>query len=128
MKIEKTEQAWREELTPEQFEVLREEGTERRFTSPFNEEARKGTFACAACGQPLFKSNQKFDSKTGWPSFFDALPGALETRLDRKLFMERTEYHCASCGGHQGHVFEDGPDPTGLRYCNNGVALKFIPG
>lgn len=128
MKIEKTEQAWREELTPEQFEVLREEGTERRFTSPFNEETRKGTFACAACGQPLFKSNQKFDSKTGWPSFFDALPGALETRLDRKLFMERTEYHCASCGGHQGHVFEDGPDPTGLRYCNNGVALKFIPG
>ncbi len=128
MKTEKTEQAWREELTPEQFEVLREEGTERRFTSPLNEENRKGTFACAACGQPLFKSNQKFDSKTGWPSFFDALPGALETRLDRKLFMERTEYHCASCGGHQGHVFEDGPDPTGLRYCNNGVALKFIPG
>ncbi len=128
MKIEKTEQAWREELTPEQFEVLREEGTERRFTSPLNEETRKGNFACAACGQPLFKSNQKFDSKTGWPSFFDALPGALETRLDRKLFMERTEYHCANCGGHQGHVFDDGPNPTGLRYCNNGVALKFIPG
>lgn len=127
MKTEKTEQAWREELTPEQFDVLREEGTERRFTSPLNKESRKGTFVCAACGQPLFKSEQKFDSRTGWPSFFDALPGALETRVDRKLFMERTEYHCSSCGGHQGHVFEDGPDPTGLRYCNNGVALKFVP-
>ena len=128
MKIQKTEQAWREQLTPEQYEVLREEGTERRFTSPLNEETRKGTFACAACGHLLFRSSQKFDSKTGWPSFFDALPNALETRVDRKLFMERTEYHCANCGGHQGHVFEDGPDPTGLRYCNNGVALKFIPG
>jgi peptide-methionine (R)-S-oxide reductase len=127
VKIEKTEQAWREQLTPEQFQVLREEATERRFTSPLNKETRNGTFACAACGQPLFRSDQKFDSKTGWPSFFDALPGALETRVDRKLFMERTEYHCANCGGHQGHVFEDGPHPTGLRYCNNGVALKFIP-
>lgn len=128
MKIQKTQQAWREELTPEQFEVLREEATERRFTSPLNKETRNGTFVCAGCGQPLFRSDQKFDSKTGWPSFFDALPGALETRADRKLFMERTEYHCANCGGHQGHVFEDGPEPTGLRYCNNGVALKFVPG
>ncbi len=128
MKIQKTEQAWREELTPEQFEVLREEATERRFTSPLNKETRNGTFVCAGCGQPLFRSDQRFDSKTGWPSFFDALPGALETRADRKLFMERTEYHCANCGGHQGHVFEDGPEPTGLRYCNNGVALKFVPG
>jgi peptide-methionine (R)-S-oxide reductase len=127
VKIEKTEQAWREQLTPEQFQVLREEATERRFTSPLNKETRNGTFACAACGQPLFRSDQKFDSKTGWPSFFDALPGTLVTRVDRKLFMERTEYHCANCGGHQGHVFEDGPHPTGLRYCNNGVALKFIP-
>ena len=124
---EKTKQAWREELTPEQFDVLREEGTERRFTSPFNTESRKGTFVCAGCAEPLFKSEQKFDSRTGWPSFFDAMPGALETRVDRRLFMERTEYHCANCGGHQGHVFEDGPAPTGLRYCNNGVALKFVP-
>ena len=127
MKIEKTEQQWKSQLTREQFDVLREEGTERRFTSPLNDEHRAGTFVCAGCGQPLFSSEKKFDSRTGWPSFFDALPGALETRIDRKLFMERVEYHCANCGGHQGHVFEDGPDPTGLRYCNNGVALRFIP-
>lgn len=126
-KIEKPEEAWHEELTPEQYEVLREEATERRFTSPLNKEYRKGTFVCAGCGQPLFKSQTKYDSKSGWPSFFDAIPGAVETKVDRKLFMERTEYHCANCGGHQGHVFEDGPDPTGLRYCNNGVALKFVP-
>jgi peptide-methionine (R)-S-oxide reductase len=126
-KITKPDEQWRKELTSEQFHVLREEGTERRFTSPLNEEHRKGTFVCAACGQPLFKSEMKFDSKTGWPSFFTAIAGALETRPDRKLFMERTEYHCAGCGGHQGHVFDDGPAPTGLRYCNNGVALKFEP-
>jgi peptide-methionine (R)-S-oxide reductase len=127
MKILKSEQDWRQALTPDQYHVLREEGTERRFTSPLTKETRKGTFVCAGCGQPLFKSDMKYDSKTGWPSFFTAIPGALDNRSDRKLFMERTEYHCANCSGHQGHVFEDGPDPTGLRYCNNGVALKFEP-
>jgi len=126
-KVQKSDQEWRKALSPEQYRVLREEGTERRFTSPLNSEYAKGTFTCAGCGQPLFKSDMKFDSKTGWPSFFTAIPGALETNVDRALFMERTEYHCAHCGGHQGHVFEDGPDPTGLRYCNNGVALKFEP-
>ena len=116
------------ELTPEQYHVLREEGTERRFTSPLNAEYRKGVFVCAGCGEPLFGSDMKYDSKTGWPSFFSAIPGALENKVDRKLFTERTEYHCAKCGGHQGHVFDDGPKPTGLRYCNNGVALKFVAG
>ena len=123
----KTDSEWRQTLTPEQDHVLREEGTERRFSSPLNDEHRKGRFLCAACGAPLFESKQKFDSGTGWPSFYDALPGALETRPDHKFFMVRTEYHCARCGGHQGHVFEDGPEPTGLRYCNNGVALRFEP-
>jgi peptide-methionine (R)-S-oxide reductase len=126
-KVEKSPEQWQSELTPEQFAVLREEATERRFTSPLNDEHRKGRFDCAGCGQPLFTADMKFDSRTGWPSFFDAIAGALATRIDRKLFMERTEYHCARCDGHQGHVFEDGPEPTGLRYCNNGVALKFVP-
>jgi peptide-methionine (R)-S-oxide reductase len=126
-KVEKPDQEWQSQLSPEQFHVLREEGTERRFTSPLNEEKRKGVYLCAGCGQPLFRSDMKFDSGTGWPSFFTALAGALETRADHKLFMTRTEYHCARCGGHQGHVFEDGPAPTGLRYCNNGVALRFEP-
>ena len=126
-KVQKSEQEWRKALTPEQYRVLREEDTERRFTSPLNSEYNKGTFVCAGCGQPLFRSDMKFDSKTGWPSFFTAIPGALETKVDRTLFTARTEYHCANCGSHQGHVFEDGPDPTGLRYCNNGVALKFEP-
>ena len=126
-KLEKPEQEWQSQLSPEQFHVLREEGTERRFTSPLNKEKRSGVYLCAGCGQPLFRSDMKFDSGTGWPSFFTALPGALETRADHKLFMTRTEYHCARCGGHQGHVFEDGPAPTGLRYCNNGVALRFEP-
>jgi len=125
--IDKPESQWQSDLTPEQYEVLRREGTERRFTSPLNAEYRKGVFVCAGCGAPLFKSDMKFDSKTGWPSFYTAIPGALETKTDRKLFVERTEYHCAKCGGHQGHVFDDGPNPTGLRYCNNGVALQFIP-
>jgi peptide-methionine (R)-S-oxide reductase len=126
-KLEKPEREWQRQLTAEQFHVLREEGTERRFTSPLNDEKRKGLYLCAGCGQPLFRSEMKFDSGTGWPSFFTALPGALETRTDNKLFMVRTEYHCTRCGGHQGHVFEDGPAPTGLRYCNNGVALRFEP-
>jgi peptide-methionine (R)-S-oxide reductase len=125
--IDKTETQWQSDLTPEQYQVLREEGTERRFTSALNTEYRNGVFVCAGCAEPLFKSDMKYDSKTGWPSFFTALPGTLETKVDRTLFSERTEYHCAKCGGHQGHVFEDGPKPTGLRYCNNGVALKFLP-
>src|SRR3954468_20305457 len=125
--MDKPETQWQSDLTPEQYEILRKEGTERRFTSPLNAEYRTGVFVCAGCGAPLFKSDMKYDSKTGWPSFYTAIPGALETRTDRKLFVERTEYHCAKCGGHQGHVFDDGPNPTGLRYCNNGVALTFIP-
>jgi peptide-methionine (R)-S-oxide reductase len=125
-KVEKSDAEWQQILSPVQYQVLRREGTERPFSSPLNQEYDKGVFECAGCGAPLFRSDQKFDSGTGWPSFFEALPGALETRVDRKLFMERTEYHCARCGGHQGHVFEDGPDPTGLRYCNNGVALRFV--
>jgi peptide-methionine (R)-S-oxide reductase len=125
-KIDRPDQDWRSLLTPEQYRVLRHEGTERAGTSPLNHEQRAGTYVCAGCGQPLFKSDMKFDSGTGWPSFYTALPGALDTKVDRRLFMARTEYHCARCGGHQGHVFEDGPDPTGLRYCNNGVALKFV--
>ncbi|HWQ39708.1 MAG TPA: peptide-methionine (R)-S-oxide reductase MsrB [Burkholderiales bacterium] len=126
-RVTRSEEEWRKLLTPEQYHVLREEGTERRFTSPLNKEYRKGTFVCAGCGQPLFRSEMKFDSGTGWPSFFTAIPGALETRPDHKFFMVRTEYHCSRCGGHQGHVFDDGPPPTGLRYCNNGVALRFEP-
>jgi peptide-methionine (R)-S-oxide reductase len=126
-KINRPDQEWRERLTPEQYKVLRHEGTERAGTSELNDEKREGTFVCAGCGQPLFRSDTKFESGTGWPSFYAPLPGALETKVDRKLFMMRTEYHCARCGGHQGHVFEDGPEPTGLRYCNNGVALRFEP-
>lgn len=126
-KIMKTDDEWKKELTPVQYDVLRDHGTERAFTSPLNEEKRKGVFACAGCGLSLFPSQYKFNSGTGWPSFFDVLPEHVETSTDRKLIMARTEYHCARCGGHQGHVFNDGPAPTGLRYCNNGVALKFIP-
>jgi peptide-methionine (R)-S-oxide reductase len=107
--------------------VLRKEGTERPFTSPLNDEKRDGEFACAGCGLVLFRSDQKFDSGTGWPSFFDTVEGRVETKRDFKLIVPRTEYHCARCGGHQGHVFNDGPQPTGLRYCNNGIALTFIP-
>jgi len=126
-KINRSEAQWRQCLTPDQYEVLREEGTERRHTSPLNEEKREGTYVCAGCEQPLFRSDMKYDSKTGWPSFFTCIPGALETKVDRKLFAPRTEYHCARCGGHQGHVFGDGPAPTGQRWCNNGVALHFKP-
>jgi peptide-methionine (R)-S-oxide reductase len=124
--LTKSKQEWKAIVPPTSFHVLFEEGTERAGTSPLNDEKRKGTFVCAACHFPLFKQEQKFDSGTGWPSFFDALPGTVATKRDFKMVWPRTEYHCARCGGHQGHVFEDGPDPTGLRYCNNGVALKFI--
>ena len=122
-----TEAQWRERLTPEAFRVLRKEGTERAGTSPLNQEKRAGTFVCAGCALPLFSSEAKYESGTGWPSFFDTLDSAVETKRDFKLIVPRTEYHCARCGGHQGHVFEDGPQPTGLRYCNNGVALGFVP-
>ena len=118
---------WQKRLSPEAYAVLRHEATERAGSSPLNGEHRKGTFVCAGCELPLFKSDTKFESGTGWPSFFDYIPGALGSKKDFKLILPRTEYHCARCEGHQGHVFEDGPKPTGLRYCNNGVALKFIP-
>jgi len=120
-----SEREWEERLTPMEFNVLRKEGTERPGSSPLDNEKREGTFVCAGCELPLFTSDQKFNSGTGWPSFFDVIDGAIGTKADRKLFMARTEYHCSRCGGHQGHVFKDGPKPTGLRYCNNGVALNF---
>jgi peptide-methionine (R)-S-oxide reductase len=122
-----TDAQWRAKLTPEQYAVLREEGTERPFTSVHNNEKRKGMFVCAGCDLPLFKHDMKYDSGTGWPSFFTTLPGVFRTKRDFKHILPRTEYHCARCGGHHGHVFDDGPAPTGLRYCNNGVALKFVP-
>ena len=121
-----SEQDWKQRLTAMEFNVLRKEGTERPGTSPLNDNKAAGTYVCAGCALPLFKSEQKFDSGTGWPSFFDVIEGAIGTKADRKLIALRTEYHCARCGGHQGHVFNDGPRPTGLRYCNNGVALDFI--
>ena len=126
-RVVKSEDEWRVLLTPAQFNILREEGTEYPFTSPLNNEKHKGTFVCAACALPLFESATKYDSGTGWPSFYDCIKGRVETKVDRKMIYPRTEYHCARCGGHQGHVFDDGPKPTGLRYCNNGVALKFVP-
>ena len=122
-----TDAQWRQRLTPAQYEVLREEGTERAGTSPLNDEKRKGTYHCAGCNLALFTSDMKFDSGTGWPSFFTTLPGVFVTKRDFKFGWTRVEYHCARCGGHHGHVFDDGPKPTGLRYCNNGVALKFVP-
>jgi len=119
---------WKKRLSPEAYEVLRQDGTERPFTSPLLNEHRKGVFACAGCGLALFKSDWKFESGTGWPSFWTEIPGALAKKSDHLLAFEaRTEYHCAQCLGHQGHVFNDGPKPTGLRYCNDGVALKFVP-
>lgn len=126
-RIYKTDDEWRRILTPEQFEVLRREGTERPWSSPLNDEKRAGIYACAGCGLPLFTSETKYDSGTGWPSFYAPIAGAVGTKRDFKLIIPRTEYHCARCGGHQGHVFNDGPPPTGQRWCNNGVALQFIP-
>ena len=126
-KIKLTNAEWKKRLTPQQYTVLRKEGTERPFTSDLNNEKRDGTYACAGCDLPLFHSDAKYDSKTGWPSFFDAIPNHIATSTDYKLIFPRTEYHCVRCGGHQGHLFKDGPRPTGLRYCNNGVALQFQP-
>ena len=125
--VQKTEAEWKALLTPEQYRVLREHGTERACTSPLDHEKRPGRFVCAGCGNPLFVAKTKFNSGTGWPSFSDPLPGATETTRDDSHFMVRTEVHCANCGGHLGHVFEDGPAPTGLRYCMNGVSLTFEP-
>ena len=124
---QKTDADWKEALTPEQFHVLREHGTERAGTSPLNFEKRSGTFKCAACGQPLFASDTKFESGTGWPSFYKPIEGAISTTTDTSYGMTRVEVHCAQCGGHLGHVFPDGPRPTGERYCMNGVALQFEP-
>jgi peptide-methionine (R)-S-oxide reductase len=129
-KIEKltlSEAEWKKRLTSPQFAVLRDEGTERSGTSPFNDEKRKGVFHCAGCDHPVFTSEMKYESGTGWPSFFTTLPGAFEKKTDFKLIYPRTEYHCAKCGGHHGHIFKDGPAPTGQRWCNNGVSLVFKP-
>jgi peptide-methionine (R)-S-oxide reductase len=121
-----TDAEWRKRLTPEQYNVLRKHGTERAGTSPLDHEKRKGVFECAACSLPLFSSDTKFNSGTGWPSFYKPLPDAIGTKVDKSFFMTRTEVHCSRCLGHLGHVFEDGPPPTGLRYCMNGVAMKFV--
>jgi peptide-methionine (R)-S-oxide reductase len=125
--VSKTEAEWRAILRPEAFRVLREHGTERAGTSPLNDEKRDGIFTCAGCGTELFRSDTKFESGTGWPSFFAPIDGAIATTTDRSFFMTRTEVHCAQCGGHLGHVFPDGPRPTGQRYCMNGVSLVFQP-
>jgi peptide-methionine (R)-S-oxide reductase len=125
--VEMTDAQWRAKLSPQAYAVLRHEGTETPFSSPLNDEHRKGTFSCAGCALPLFSSQTKFDSGTGWPSFFQPLTGAVNQRQDNSLGMARDEVHCRRCGGHLGHVFDDGPKPTGLRYCMNGVALAFTP-
>jgi peptide-methionine (R)-S-oxide reductase len=125
--VTKSDAEWRAQLTPEQYRVLREHGTERAGTSPLDKQYGKGTFACAGCGLPLFSSDTKFDSRTGWPSFWKPMDDAVGSTSDRSFFMVRTEVHCRRCGGHLGHVFDDGPEPTGLRYCMNGAALAFKP-
>jgi peptide-methionine (R)-S-oxide reductase len=125
--VQRSEAEWRSALSPEQFRVLRGHGTERPGTSPLNAEKRAGTFVCAGCGNPLFEAGTKFESGTGWPSFWAPMEGAVGTTSDRSFFMVRTEVHCANCGGHLGHVFPDGPPPTGQRYCMNGVAMRFEP-
>lgn len=124
--ITKTEEEWRQALTPEQFYILRQQGTERAHTSPLDKQYAKGTYVCAACDLPLFASATKFNSGTGWPSFFAPIAGGINTSVDKSLLMTRVEVHCHRCGGHLGHVFDDGPPPTGERYCMNGVALKFV--
>lgn len=126
-KVTLTPEEWRKKLTKAQYYILREEGTEHAGSSPLNREKRKGTYICAGCDLPLFSSETKFESGTGWPSFYAAIPGSVGTKVDYKIIVPRTEYHCRRCGGHQGHVFPDGPPPTGQRYCNNGDALKFVP-
>lgn len=125
--LSKSKAEWKALLPASSYRVLFEEATEPAGSSPLNKEKREGTYVCAACFQPLFKSDTKYESGTGWPSYYDFIPGTLGTKKDFKAFWPRTEYHCSRCGGHQGHVFEDGPKPTGLRYCNNGVALRFVP-
>jgi peptide-methionine (R)-S-oxide reductase len=126
--VRHSEEEWRKILTPEQFAVLRQEATEPAGSSPLDKEHREGTFVCAGCELELFTSKMKFDSGTGWPSFSTTIPGHVGTTSDYKILVPRTEYHCIRCGGHQGHVFDDGPPPTGQRWCNNGIALKFVPG
>ncbi len=125
--LRRSEEEWRRILTPEQFQVLRRGGTEPPGSSPLLHEKRAGEYVCAGCGLALFTSDMKYDSGTGWPSFYTTIPGRVGTKLDFKIILPRTEYHCVRCGGHQGHVFDDGPPPTGKRWCNNGVALRFVP-
>ena len=126
-KVVKSNKKWKKILTADQYYILRQEGTEHPYTSPFDNEKRQGEYLCAGCKTPLFNSKMKYDSGTGWPSFFEHYPKVIATKLDFKLLLPRTEYHCAVCEGHQGHVFNDGPPPTGKRYCNNGLGLTFVP-